>query len=255
MWLWLRAAILAQIPAETLERLMHFIPASLAERLGGIAIRGKSGQILRDAVDWSRTSAFAHPGFAGIFVTSQNDYEKTRDRICGELRGIRRAGPFEIDFSVWKREEVYHGKNVRFAPDIVFEAKARRGQSEDYGECYLSAEIGDGLIWGKPPCPGGHRTEGLWMIKGPGIKKVKLSAQIIDLVPTILHILGIPIPADLDGRPLSEIFQEEDQRKQPSRRQLETLQAARNNGRRPMLLSPADEEEIRDRLKKLGYLG
>ena len=34
------------------------------------------------------------------------------------------------------------------------------------------------------------------------------SARIIDLAPTILHIMNVPIPNDMDGRVLNEIFEE-----------------------------------------------
>jgi arylsulfatase A-like enzyme len=49
------------------------------------------------------------------------------------------------------------------------------------------------------------------MIKGADIKQGKQigKAEIIDLAPTILHILGEPVPRDMDGRVLKEIFSEQ----------------------------------------------
>jgi len=57
---------------------------------------------------------------------------------------------------------------------------------------------------------GGHKSEGIFLAYGSGVKRgYKIdSARIHDLVPTILHIFGLPIPRDVDGRVLKEIFEE-----------------------------------------------
>jgi arylsulfatase A-like enzyme len=50
--------------------------------------------------------------------------------------------------------------------------------------------------------------DGVLIIKGPDIKKNTQirGANITDITPTILHIFGIPLPKDVDGRVLREIF-------------------------------------------------
>ncbi|MCS7102910.1 MAG: alkaline phosphatase family protein [Candidatus Korarchaeum sp.] len=56
---------------------------------------------------------------------------------------------------------------------------------------------------------GVHGPHGIFLIRGPEIKsnyRVK-NAKIYDILPTILHILGIPIPRDIDGRILREVFE------------------------------------------------
>lgn len=57
---------------------------------------------------------------------------------------------------------------------------------------------------------GGHKSEGIFLAYGSGVKRgYKVdSAKIHDLVPTILHVFGLPIPRDVDGRVLKEIFEE-----------------------------------------------
>jgi len=49
------------------------------------------------------------------------------------------------------------------------------------------------------------------MVMGPGVKKGcrVVGARIIDLAPTILYAMGIPVPSYMDGRVLKEIFEEE----------------------------------------------
>ena len=53
---------------------------------------------------------------------------------------------------------------------------------------------------------GDHRRLGILVAAGPGIRAhVPLDdARIIDLAPTLLHLLGVSAPGDMDGRVLAE---------------------------------------------------
>lgn len=55
---------------------------------------------------------------------------------------------------------------------------------------------------------GDHRHNGILLLQGPGLRRsvANLSPQLIDLAPTVLHALGLPVPTDMDGRVLEEIF-------------------------------------------------
>ena len=57
---------------------------------------------------------------------------------------------------------------------------------------------------------GSHRPLGIFVAYGPGIRKnFDLGvAKIYDVAPTVLHIFGLPIPRDVDGRVLMELFEE-----------------------------------------------
>jgi arylsulfatase A-like enzyme len=46
------------------------------------------------------------------------------------------------------------------------------------------------------------------ILAGAGVKEnLRLEgASILDLTPTILHAIGVPVPKELDGRVLSEVF-------------------------------------------------
>jgi predicted AlkP superfamily phosphohydrolase/phosphomutase/tetratricopeptide (TPR) repeat protein len=54
-----------------------------------------------------------------------------------------------------------------------------------------------------------HRPIGVLAIKGPGIKQDELvhGANVLDLAPTVLTLLGVPVGRDMDGRVLAEAFE------------------------------------------------
>ncbi len=55
-----------------------------------------------------------------------------------------------------------------------------------------------------------HRTYGIFVAKGPGIRKGEVihGASVLDLTPTVLACFGLPIGADMDGKPLVNIFED-----------------------------------------------
>jgi arylsulfatase A-like enzyme len=55
---------------------------------------------------------------------------------------------------------------------------------------------------------GDHRHNGVLLVDGPALKPsvADFRPELIDLAPTILHALGLPVPSDMDGRVLEEIF-------------------------------------------------
>jgi predicted AlkP superfamily phosphohydrolase/phosphomutase len=113
----------------------------------------------------------------------------------------------------WRREDVYHGPAVEDAPDIVLEPALDQG----YAYTYLSSRGQPGPPVGRlAPAErlgakggsmnGSHRPEGILILAGSGVQRGNhlAEAQIIDVAPTLLHLLGLPLPAHLDGRVLSE---------------------------------------------------
>jgi len=54
---------------------------------------------------------------------------------------------------------------------------------------------------------GQHHTDGVIIAWGPGIVQPgRIEAQLVDIAPTVLALLGLPVPEDLAGRVLTEIF-------------------------------------------------
>jgi predicted AlkP superfamily phosphohydrolase/phosphomutase/tetratricopeptide (TPR) repeat protein len=55
-----------------------------------------------------------------------------------------------------------------------------------------------------------HRTYGIFVAKGPGIRQGGeiAGASVLDLCPTILSLYGLPVGRDMDGKPLVTIFED-----------------------------------------------
>ncbi len=54
-----------------------------------------------------------------------------------------------------------------------------------------------------------HRPYGIFVMAGPGIKKDELihGASLLDICPTVLTLLGLPVGEDMDGKPLVQAFE------------------------------------------------
>jgi arylsulfatase A-like enzyme len=77
-------------------------------------------------------------------------------------------------------------------------------------------------------------------------------AKIIDLAPTLLHLLGVPAPDDMDGRVLQDILTEEFNREFEVQTTAASGLAAVTHGSGEY--TGEDEKTIEDRLRSLGYV-
>ncbi len=236
------------------------VPKSIQSAVRGKIRRGRSTfkSDLEAVLDYSGTKAFfASIPSQGIFINVKRDgagvvepgaeYDKLRQEIRDGLLEIKdpQTGKPIVD-NVYFREELYHGDQAQFAPDIVFVAK-------NYG-CLGRQLIGlSQVIQSSAKTPNGfHRVEGVFMAVGPQFKKgFKMPmAQMPDVAPTILHLTGQPIPDDMDGKVLTDIFQPQFLEANT----IKTIKAEELPEIKRKDFSDEETEEIADRLRSLGYL-
>ena len=89
----------------------------------------------------------------------------------------------------------------------------------------------------------------MFIARGPGIahgKTLRANARIIDLAPTILHLMDVPVPDDMDGRVLAKAL--------AMQLPVET-QAAVPSSQAQSDLTAEEAAEVEERLRALGYLG
>ncbi|MFC1712621.1 alkaline phosphatase family protein [Candidatus Poribacteria bacterium] len=168
--------------------------------------------------NWEKTSAYfmvrgsyygnlyinrnSHANALGM--SSETEYSILRESLIQRLRRIESPATGEPVFKqVLKSESIYSGEFLNQAPDLV--VVPREGYA--ISDSLLSASFVEESrmrIWGD------HREDGIFIVTGNGIKaNVPLAgAGIMDIAPTILYCLGLPIPEDMDGDVLTSVFQE-----------------------------------------------
>jgi len=97
-----------------------------------------------------------------------------------------------------------------------------------------------------------HRAYGIFAASGPGIKKDELvfGASLLDVAPTVLTMLGLPVARDMEGRALSQIFAA---RLDPEF--IETYETGENPEPSPTDLPADDPWAAQEALKQLVALG
>jgi hypothetical protein len=125
--------------------------------------------------------------------------------------------------------------------------------------CYdSSVQFGLGIdgIFGTPVFEdsGTHRREGILIASGKGIKTHSniQGATLVDIAPTALYLLNLPIPIDMDGNVLTAMFREDWMKGRPIRHK--EKESKDSSPETKTELSPEEMEVVKKRLRSLGYL-
>lgn len=170
-----------------------------------------------EEVDVKRSKAISY-GYGDIWLNVKGrepngiiapgeEYEATRSDIMECLKGISIDGKRPIK-DVKKREEIWWGLYLDEAPDLtaIFNVgyqAARRPMIAGKNE--MKRYVNSAPRWS-----GGHDgthdpedVPGIIGILGDGVPRGKeIKINLWDIAPTILDLMDVPIPADMDGKPL-----------------------------------------------------
>jgi predicted AlkP superfamily phosphohydrolase/phosphomutase len=209
-------------------------------------------------IDWSRTRAYAMGNFGQIFLNIKGrqpqgcvepaDVPALVAHIKQQLHELRHPESGEPLVShVYESRDLYEGPHVGLAPDLTVvlgDWKYRTIGLYDFTtHRVISPAFGP---------TGDHRMEGVFVGIGPAFRKnAKLNgdATLLDIAPTALNVLGVPIPSDMDGRVLTEVLDEDHLEPAGERYETSAAVAEANEG-----YSAEDEAIIQQRLADLGYL-
>lgn len=207
-------------------------------------------------VDWSRTRAFATGGVGQVFINVAGrfedgpvrlgaEYEDLRNELIAGLRSLRLPSGEPYADWVCRREDLFHGPRLALLPDIMFISKGMAvvdsGEMEFFSNRFIDRVGG---------VSASHRPEGILAIAGPGVAAGRLEGvRLQDVTATILHLAGVPIPADLDGVLIAGALDGEG---------AAPVRAAASEGIEPAAeayeMTAEEEQQVVARLRALGYV-
>jgi predicted AlkP superfamily phosphohydrolase/phosphomutase len=192
-------------------------------------------------------------------IVTQDEYEEMIERLIKELSAItfvETGGPI---FTQVVRFADFKGKdNLVAQVDIIVEqaVKLMFGAPDLHitveGKVY---QLND-FFGPSDGTSGQHAMHGIIAVMGEGIKPGRIDgAKVVDVTPTILYMMGIPVGKDMDGYVIKEMFVEEYLKENPIR-YVESYDAIGEK------LAQEEEErgtstandEIKAKLRALGYI-
>jgi len=158
------------------------------------------------------------------------EYEKLRSEIIEALLSMRDPETGECPFALVGRREDFQGMGMRGEriEDIVYFPKTYTltfwfgSEREMYesGRAFYSLDeiVARGLSWdlcavhwGLPEASAGYASNRpVFMLAGPGIRRNtcgSLRVNLVDVAPTLAHVLGIRPPAQCEGRIVYEALE------------------------------------------------
>ena len=158
-------------------------------------------------IDWGRTRAWGAGGYYGrLFLNVQGrepqgvipaaDYEHTRDELVAKLEAITDPEGHNIGTRVFKPQDVYREVN-NIPPDLIIyfgNLAWRSVGSVGLGAVHtFENDIG--------PDDANHAQDGIFILRdgtnGGGRRERR---HIMSIAPTILELLGVPVPDDMTRR-------------------------------------------------------
>jgi predicted AlkP superfamily phosphohydrolase/phosphomutase len=222
-------------------------------KYGQLATKRSNIDRIIDNVDWPKTSAYALvprgvrinlKGREPSGVVEPAEYEAVRDRLIRDLKLLAYPGGDPVFDRVYRREEVMDGPYLEYAPDVV------TCMPVGVPSCHLEPKQVFAVNTG---ATGSHTDWGVLVAYGPGVtaRADVVGARLMDVTPTALYALDVPLNDDMDGQPVLGLFTEAFKHAHKVRFRENTAAVADD---RVDPFSAAEEDDIMDQLKGLGYI-
>jgi predicted AlkP superfamily phosphohydrolase/phosphomutase len=208
-----------------------------------------------DNVDWNQTIAYSMGHVGQIYlnmvgrepngIVQQSEYKQKRQEVVDTLMKMQNSEGRQLISQIILGEDTYHGPYADYGPDLHLII-------DDYNMIAFPLFATDGKvitnqIRGDSGC---HRREGIFIAHGQVVRQGQRldNASIVDLAPTIMHLLGEPVPKIMDGQVLTGIFREPEEivytEDSGEELDIDSSQA----------LSEEESAQVEERLRSLGYL-
>lgn len=216
----------------------------------------KSQRVVQDKVEYSSSKVYIPYGNSIAInrkiVKDDESYQNLVNDLVNYLHSLVDDDTQEkIVEKVYHKDELYSGGYVSDAPDLLIVFK----------EGYETSSWSNGVQKIKLNTVGTTKTgthigsrarRGLCILSGTGIKHgYSFEAKIYDVSPTILNLMGVAVPENMDGIVLTNILEYDSILK---KRGISYDKASDSEQDREFDMSEDDQKDILDRLKKLGYI-
>ena len=214
----------------------------------------RASNIVLQNIDWKSTKAYCMGASPKIMINrdvvkTDEDARQLEDVLIERLQKEKDPDSgASIIRRIEKSRDIYTGPHADRAPEIIMELN-RGFWFKHFG--LESTPENDHFIE-KIETSGEHLSEGVFICNGPHIKAnnpVK-GAHIIDIVPTVLYLMGEENYKEIDGKIKFEIITDEYQEANPVR----FSDQASFEAIEKFVYDFDDEKVIEERLKGLGYL-
>lgn len=246
---WSRRVGLSQIPSRLQGGLFRALPSGLkskletSSRFGNVDFQNTIA--LSDEMNYAATIRLNTATF------HKSDLESTIEALRLDLLSWDVDGHHPVK-SVQYREDVYNGAMVHKSPELILELNLREGYSYTL---LPSIRAGKQETWRRLSpdeyqggkglgMNGSHRQFGVLIVSGEAIESQEITAEMADIAPTLLYILGEPIPSYMEGRVLDVLHTP------MSVSTVEYHPISRSDKEN----STAEHDAIHRRLEQLGYL-
>ena len=237
-------------------RFVRRLPASL---------RARYDTVENVFVDWRRTRAWCEvmeTRSGGVWLNVRGrqpegcvepgaEYEAVREDIRRGLTELTEDGR-PVFAQVARREDVYQGPMIDLAPDLCLYAAPGHGLMFNGLRPELRARrvFAPFVEYG---FTGAHEPAGIYVVAGPGIAALgrQDAAPIEALAPTVLCLLGLPVPDGMDAAPLLHLLTPEGRAAAPLQYVADSDPATTDDGG---WSSDQDRAQVEARLRALGYV-
>ncbi len=166
-----------------------------------------------EGVDWSATKAYA-VGLGQIYfnlrgregqgiVSAGAEHMALQAEMRAKLLELEDPDTGERVFrDIYRRDDIYKGDYLQNAPDLQvgFNDGYRVGWQDTLGGVTRSVVENNNRKWSGDHCATATEISGGVLFSNRRIHSE--APTIMDLSPTVLKLLGVPLPSDVDGKPL-----------------------------------------------------
>jgi len=208
-------------------------------------------------INWENTRAFSLLTHGIVSVNlrgrephgsvEKQDHQKTCDMIKHKLLELKDPKTNEnVIRAVFMGHEIYSPVYGQEIPDLFIVANEGYSINENLGPDIL----GENRIANRFRT-GDHDRSGLWLVYGSMINGKRVDADICDIMPTALYLMGRPIPENVDGRVVKDAIK----RDFLARNKIRFERVENPKGFKASRLSEEEKKKLEAQLKSLGYVG